>query len=284
MAILTYPLSKTMAGRKYAVVILFLIGAALSSPAAESPPVPDIASLATRNPRTTAMIEFRRREAGERKRRFKPYQTWTPFGRISPHLKDAVLAAEDDRFFHHDGVEWALTKQALIEDLKTGRKKRGASTITQQVAKNLYLSPTKSYYRKMREILLALEMERKTSKRRILEIYLNIAEWGDGIFGAEAAARTYFTKSAADLTLDEAVALAAVLPSPRKHSPLDGTRWVLRRKAWVWRQLRVTGRLAPPPEIAPAPAHDNLPGTNPPPIAPLPLPAPGEEGIPAPDQ
>jgi monofunctional biosynthetic peptidoglycan transglycosylase len=216
---------------------------------------PGVAALSKENPRTTALIEIRRKEARAKKKNFKPFQKWVPLHRISPLLVDAVLAAEDGRFFQHKGVEWELMKHAFWEEMKTRRKTRGASTITQQLAKNLYLSPTKSYWRKLRELLITYQLEKTLSKQRILEIYLNVAEWGDGVFGAEAAARRYFHKSAFDLTLDEAVSLAAVLPSPRRRSPLSSSRWIETRRRWVLKRMRQSGRLpsSPPPEVLDAP-------------------------------
>src|SRR5262249_44626436 len=159
-----------------------------------------------------------------------PVQRWVPLGRISPSLRNAVLAAEDNRFYYHHGVEWGLIKEAMKDNLRAGKNVRGASTITQQLAKNLYLSPRKSYVRKLRELLFTWRLERSLTKDRIFEIYLNVAEWGDGIFGAEAASQVYFHKPAADLDEEEAVALTAVLPSPLRHNPLDGKRWTALRK------------------------------------------------------
>lgn len=214
--------------------------------------VPTLEELSRENPGTTAFREIRAQEARERRRHWSPRQTWVPLSRISPALINAVIAAEDSTFYSHRGVEWKLTARVFWESLRTGRKDRGASTITQQVARNLYLSPRKSYLRKMRELVVAQRMEQLLSKRRILEIYLNIAEWGEGVFGAEAAAQAYFGKSASALTWEEAVALTAVLPSPRRHRPTDNTRWVELRRNWVWSRLAQTGRYtAPPPSDPP---------------------------------
>ena len=209
--------------------------------------VPPLGRLAKANPPTTAMMNLRVHQAADAQKRFHPRHQWMPLSRISPALINAVIAAEDSTFYFHRGVEWGLTRDVLLESLRTGRRDRGASTITQQVARNLYLSPRKTYLRKIREIVLAQRLEQTLPKKRILEIYLNIAEWGDGIFGAEAAAQTYYKKSAANLTWDEATALVAVLPSPRRHRPTEKTRWVTVRKEWVVRRLIATGRYAPPP-------------------------------------
>lgn len=204
--------------------------------------VPPPESLARQTPQTTALIELRKRQAKQKKKPFHVRRTWVRLADISPELKETVLAAEDGRFYYHRGVEWELVKKAFQENMKAGRSVRGASTITQQLAKNLYLSPRKSYLRKAQELLFTWRLERSLTKNRIFELYLNAAEWGDGIFGVEAAAQTYFGVPAADLGEEEAIALAAVLPSPRRHSPVDSTRWTAVRKEWVRRQLELQRR------------------------------------------
>lgn len=140
---------------------------------------------------------------------------WRPLSKISVNLQNAVVLAEDDQFFEHNGLDWEAVKRAWRTNVRRGRFARGASTITMQVARNLYLSPRKSVIRKAREVWIALKMELLLPKERILEIYLNIAEWGNGIYGAEAAARHYFGKSARYLTKEEAAWMAAILPRPR---------------------------------------------------------------------
>jgi len=168
---------------------------------------------------TTPYVEMsvrRRRREGKRP---ETQMRWTQLPDFSPYLVRAVLIAEDDRFFQHNGVDWAAFRAAVRHNWKKKKMARGASTITQQVARNLFLSPSRSLGRKIREILIARHLERALGKERILEIYLNIAEWGDGIFGAEAASLAYFDKSSKDLTMEEAVALAAALPSPYERHP-----------------------------------------------------------------
>lgn len=145
--------------------------------------------------------------------------TWVPLWAISPKLQSAVVIWEDPLFYHHSGFNYAEIWSALKQDLRAGAYKRGGSTITQQVAKNLFLGPRKSLVRKLREAILARRLERALSKDEILEIYLNIAEWGDGVQGAEAASRRYFQKSAADLTWGEAALLAGILPNPLRWNP-----------------------------------------------------------------
>ncbi|MFH1830069.1 MAG: monofunctional biosynthetic peptidoglycan transglycosylase [Pseudomonadota bacterium] len=168
---------------------------------------PPIAQLRWVNPHTTAYMR-----ADEHK---KIQHVWCGLSKISQHLQNAVVLAEDDQFFSHPGYDWEAIKRAYRVNLKRGKFSKGASTITMQVARNLYLYPHKSLLRKVREVCIALKMELFLPKKRILEIYLNIAEWGNGIYGAEAAARHYFGKSARYLTKEEAAWLASILPRPR---------------------------------------------------------------------
>lgn len=154
---------------------------------------------------------------------------WVPLAQISPLLGTAVILAEDDQFASHPGVDWEALKRAAELDWKKKRYSRGASTITMQLARNLYLSPDKSLFRKFRELLIAMKLERELSKDRILELYLNVAEWGDGIYGAEAAANHYFGGSASNLGKREAAFLAAILPRPRFYDKHRGGPWLERR-------------------------------------------------------
>lgn len=193
--------------------------------------MPNVEILRIENPQTTA---FMRRYHGG-----KPLKhIWAPYPKISPHLKEAVVIAEDGRFFEHEGVDWEAFREAVKKNWEKKKFRVGGSTITQQVAKNLYLSPSKNPIRKLREMLIAMKMEQVLSKQRILEIYLNIAEWGDGIYGAEAAGRHFFNTSAANLGARESAWLAAALPSPRYFEKHRGSGYLLRR---VDRILRVMG-------------------------------------------
>ena len=142
---------------------------------------------------------------------------WVPYERISVHLKRAVVAAEDARFLDHEGFDWDMIQKAIVRNEKRGRVVAGASTISQQLAKNLFLSGERSWLRKGQEAIITWMLEDVLSKRRILELYLNLAEWGDGVFGAEAAARQHFGVSAAALSPEQAAWLAVVLPSPRRY-------------------------------------------------------------------
>lgn len=160
---------------------------------------------------------------------------WMPLWTLSPRLQTAVLLWEDPAFHLHSGLSPAGIRQAALQNLRAGEYKRGGSTLTQQVAKNLFLSPEKTLRRKLREAVLARRLERVLSKDQILEIYLNTAEWGDGVVGAEAAARHFFAKPASELSWAEAALLAGILPNPRRNDPfLDPhSAWLLRRRVLI---------------------------------------------------
>jgi monofunctional glycosyltransferase len=207
--------------------------------------LPDVRALAQTNPPTTAFIELRRREAMEEGRTFAVRQRWVPYNQISNNLRRAVLVAEDAAFFDHDGIDLKELRASLEHNWEEGRFERGASTITQQLAKNLYLSPSRNPIRKLKELLITRRLEAALPKRRILEIYLNVIEWGDGIFGAEAASRAYFGKSASALTPDEAALLAGAIINPREHNPAKPTRRLLRRQQIIARRMGI--KPEPPP-------------------------------------
>jgi monofunctional biosynthetic peptidoglycan transglycosylase len=180
---------------------------------------PRVGALAGRPPPTTAFIERYRAAQRAAGRDDRVAWTWVPYARISPHLKRAVLVAEDINFFSHHGFEPSEMKVALERTLEAGKPLRGASTISQQLARNLWLSPSRSPLRKGREAILTWQLERALDKRRILELYLNVVEFGPGLYGAEAAAQRYFDKPAAALTVEEAAQLAASLPRPSTWHP-----------------------------------------------------------------
>jgi monofunctional biosynthetic peptidoglycan transglycosylase len=176
---------------------------------------PDVAELASSNPRSTAFIDIYRPDDGGTALRW----AWVDGARISPELWKAVVVAEDVEFFTHQGFSISELRTAIRQAWEERRAPRGASTITQQLAKNLWLSPSRNPWRKVKEALLTLQLEQHLSKRRILELYLNVVEFGPGTYGAEAAARHYFGKSAAGLTTREAALLAAGLPRPASWHP-----------------------------------------------------------------
>lgn len=149
---------------------------------------------------------------------------WVPYERISRHLKQAVVAAEDDRFVDHDGFDWEGIQRALEKNTRKGRAVAGGSTISQQLAKNLFLTPSRSYLRKGQEAIITLMIETCWSKRRILEVYLNVVEWGRGVFGAQAAAQRYYGVPAASLNAYQSARLAVMLPNPRRYERQFGAR------------------------------------------------------------
>lgn len=203
--------------------------------------VPDTRPLATENPTTTAFIDLRRDQAAASGKPFTLRFEWRPLGKISRYLRAAVVYAEDWKFYDHDGVDWDAIEQAIDANLARGSLAIGGSTITQQLAKNLYLSPSRSFIRKLREMLIAFSLEDHLTKQRILELYLNVAEWGDGVFGAEAAAQKWFHHSAQTLSPAEAVRLAIALPNPFERAP-DVTSTMLTKKAVrLIRLLRIQG-------------------------------------------
>ena len=197
----------------------------------------DVSRLARVNPAETAIMRQRLEEAAKAGKKFRLVHLWIPLGNLPGYVRDAVVVAEDGTFYENSGFDWYEVQQSLERDIAERRFARGASTITQQLAKNLYLSTSKDPVRKVKEAIITLLLEHDLSKDRILELYLNNIEWGPGIFGIESAARTYFQKSAADLTPDEAYRLAAVIPSPLRHRPDGDSRYVLRRSAIVERRL-----------------------------------------------
>ncbi|MDH4153082.1 MAG: monofunctional biosynthetic peptidoglycan transglycosylase [Nitrospira sp.] len=208
--------------------------------------LPDVTALARTNPTSTALIEARQIEAKGKGRTIGRHWIWVPLSRISPHLHHAVVAAEDASFFSHEGFDWEGIKDAAMYNLEAGELKRGGSTITQQLAKNLYLSSERSLLRKAREALITYHLEQHLSKKRILELYLNVAEWGQGIYGAEAAAQHHFGKPSLELTADEAAWLAAILPSPRRYDPLRKTTFLTRRHERLLKLInRQSGSSAP---------------------------------------
>ena len=158
---------------------------------------------------------------------------WVPYERISPHLKRAVIAAEDSKFLQHEGFDFEAIQKAYEKNLEKGRLVAGGSTITQQLAKNLFLSGAKTPWRKLQEAVITFMLENVMSKRRILEIYLNVIEWGDGVFGAEAAMRHYYGISASSATAEQAARLAAMVPNPRFYDRNRTTPWLLKKTAII---------------------------------------------------
>ena len=238
--------------------------------------LPDVRVLRTQNPQTTAFMELRARQAQEKGEPVRKAQRWVAYGRISSNLKRAVLVAEDSAFWRHEGVDFQQLRESMEVNIERMEFARGASTITQQLAKNLYLSPSKNPIRKIREILIARRLEAELPKQRILELYLNVIEWGNGIWGAEAAARSYFGKSAADLSPSESALLAASIPNTRIFDPRNPSARLIRRQQMVLGRM---GNVTPPPVGAePAPGGPGEAGETPasPPVGGPPATLPGE--------
>jgi monofunctional biosynthetic peptidoglycan transglycosylase len=209
--------------------------------------LPDVRPLRTANPDSTAFMRLREREAHAQGKPVTKDQRWVPYARISQNLKRAVIVTEDSAYWQHDGVDYEQLRESMETNLERGEFARGASTITQQLAKNLYLDPVKNPLRKVKELLITRRLEVELSKQRILEIYLNVIEWGDGVWGAEAAARRYFRKPAADLSPTESALLAAAIANPRLMDPGHPSARLRRRQQMIMRRM---GAVTPPPVVA----------------------------------
>ena len=218
--------------------------------------LPDVRELRTKNPDSTAFMRLRQREARSEGRELRRLHRPVPYSTISPHLKRAVLVAEDAGFWGHEGIDLAEIRKAL-ESGESVTTMRGASTITQQLAKNLYLSPTRNPFRKLTELLITRRLEHELSKTRIFELYLNNIEWGDGIWGAEAAAQTYFGIPASAIGPDQAAMMAGAIVNPRVLNILNPNARLRARQRIIRARM---GRITPPPVIArPAPAETPAP-------------------------
>lgn len=206
---------------------------------------PNISRLKKEAPQTTAFMKYRQEMSRKAGKNLAIAYTWMPLDKISPYLVQAVVVSEDDKFWSHKGLDFKAIKTALEKDIRNKTWRYGGSTITQQLAKNLFLSPSKNPIRKLREVILTWRLESGLSKKRILELYLNVVEWGTGIFGAEAASRRYYGKPALALSPQEAAHLAVVLPSPRRYNPLSGTDYIEDRAREVLDILVKRGTVTP---------------------------------------
>jgi monofunctional biosynthetic peptidoglycan transglycosylase len=254
--------------------------------------LPDVRSLATTNPTSTAFMKLREAEAKRDGKRLRHVHQWVRYSRISKNLQRAVIVAEDSRFFEHEGLDLEELRKSIEINMEKGAPIRGASTITQQLAKNLYLSPSKDPLRKLKELIIARRLEAALSKARIFEIYLNVIEWGDGIWGAEAAARTYFGVPASALSREQAALLAGAIINPRVLNPARPTRRLLARQRIILGRMGGVEPPAPAPTPAPAaeeteqldttaepaPPTEELPPSDEIPFTPVP--APAEEIVP----
>jgi monofunctional biosynthetic peptidoglycan transglycosylase len=224
---------------------LLVILAAFALAIGSSLAFPRLARLKDDAPGMTAFMKYRMAMSRKAGKELVIAQTWIPLSRTSPYLVQAVVISEDDKFWSHKGFDLEAIKTALRRDIRKKTWRYGGSTITQQLAKNLFLSPSRDPLRKLREFVLTWRLEKTLSKKRILELYLNVVEWGNGVFGAEAASQKYYGKSAADLTSGEAARLAVVLPSPRRYDPLSGSNYIEDRAREVLDIMVRRGLVAP---------------------------------------
>jgi monofunctional biosynthetic peptidoglycan transglycosylase len=199
--------------------------------------IPDVTSLISNNPKTTSLIEQRKLEAKDAGKKLRISQQWISFSKIPELLKRTVRISEDANFFFHEGIDIDELEESIKKNWEKGGFARGASTITQQLAKNLYLSTEKSIWRKVKEIFIARELESALSKNRIFYLYLNVIEYGRGIFGVDAASWYYFGKSVSNLNDEEIIRLTAVIPKPLTVSPNQNTKWLLWRCRWITDKL-----------------------------------------------
>lgn len=241
---------------------LFLILLLIAFVAFEYFTLPDVSKLRDEHPSTTAFMELRKRQLEEAGESPEISYRWVSYGQISPYLRRGVLVAEDDSFYEHEGVDVEGLKEALQKDLQRRKLAFGGSTITQQLAKNLYLSPSKNPLRKIKEFIIAKRLEKELSKKRILELYLNVVEMGERVYGAEAAARYYFHKPASALSPSEAALLAGCLPNPRVMVPSHPNKRLKFRQKLILSRMRRWGYLfekqvltekKPQPEAPPQP-------------------------------
>lgn len=251
----------------------------------------EVKALAKRSPGLTGVMKQREDEARKKGRKPRHAQAWVPLSHTSRKLIEAVIASEDQKFFGHEGVDWAAIQKSVEVNAQKGRFARGGSTITQQLAKNLFFSTRKSPLRKLRELVVTYWLEQDLSKARILELYLNVIEWGDGIYGAQAAAQTYYGKPASALDENEAAGLVAMIPNPRRLNPqVDAKRharaqrrvlWLMAHAGFLKGDLRGLGA-EPPPEVVdeeeppPGDAGDETPAPSP-----LPSPSPTPNATPS---
>lgn len=249
---------------------------------------PDVEELVSSNPETTAFMKRRERELRSAGNDAEIRQTWVSYERISPSLRRAVVVSEDSAFFEHEGYDRKELEESVKRNLRERRLTRGGSTITQQLAKNLWLSPSKNPYRKVKELLLARQLEKTLSKQRILEIYLNVVELGETIYGVEAASQHYFGKSARNLATREAALLAGALPNPRSMNPGDPNARLRARQKIILSRMKRWGSAVDEELQRPAGREPSPPAAEPSeaPVAdapeaeePLDEPAETEEGV-----
>ncbi|MGD9897566.1 MAG: monofunctional biosynthetic peptidoglycan transglycosylase [Calditrichaceae bacterium] len=206
--------------------------------------IPDMSYLERKNPDMTALMKMRVADEKAAGKKLHIRQYWVAFDNVPEILKKSIRITEDASFYSHEGVDRIELWESVKRNWEKGRYARGGSTITQQLAKNLFLSTEKSLLRKVKEIIIARKMEQTLSKNRIFQLYLNVIEFGPGIFGVEAASRSYFSKSVTELNLEEAVRLTAVIPRPLITSPTDNSRWLNWKSRWILGKLLKYGYIS----------------------------------------
>jgi monofunctional biosynthetic peptidoglycan transglycosylase len=200
--------------------------------------LPDVSDLKTHNPETTSLMELRKQLAEKQGTEFKVIQNWVSFENIPQLLKETVRIAEDFSFYWHKGIDYEELRKSIKKNIREKKFARGGSTITQQLAKNLYLSTKKSLIRKIKEILIAKRLEKNLTKDRIFELYLNVIEMGQGVFGVQSASFHYFGYAVSELTLDKIVRLVAILPRPLRSDPRGSSPWLRWRCGFLLQKLR----------------------------------------------
>ena len=207
--------------------------------------LPDVSGLKAKNPRTTALMVQRYREAKKTDKTFRIRKQWIEFEAIPKLLRETVRVTEDASFYQHKGVDFTELRIVIKKSWEKGELVRGASTITQQLAKNLYLSTEKSIFRKIKEYFMARRLEETLPKSRIFHLYLNVIEFGPGIFGVQAAAQYYFQKEVGQLNLEEIVRLTAVIPKPLNENPTGSSRWLKWKARWILDTLKRYNYISP---------------------------------------
>jgi len=231
--------------KKFIKILVFVLISALILNIGSYFVYPNVSKLRKTYPKKTAFMEYREKEWQNQGKKKRIVQQWVPLSQIPPYVIKAVIIAEDDKFWTHEGFDYEAMQKAIEKDIKKRKFALGGSTISQQLAKNLYLTPSKNPIRKIKEAILTWRLERNLSKRRIIELYLNCVEWGDALFGIEAAVRHYFGKDVSELTAQEAARLAAVLPNPIRFNPTGTSKYVESRADRIYEIMVRRGVVIP---------------------------------------
>ena len=201
--------------------------------------LPDVTHLKDNNPEITELMQLRKEQAEAQGKKYFIKQNWVGFQTIPDLFKKAVRISEDASFYEHKGIDYEELRESIKKNLDKGTLVRGGSTITQQLAKNLFLSPEKSFLRKIREYFIAQRLENELSKDRIFNLYLNLIELGQGIFGVEAASQHYFNKSVQNLNIEEIVRMTAIIPRPLKENPTKDSEWLKWKVEWIYHKMKL---------------------------------------------